>query len=314
MSVRDELERYVAEILLGKGHAPETIPIATEQILGSDLTWLSSDVTAGIRPIEQARKYLFARINAYMAGVPYYYRLLALGQYASQDDIKNAYRKLIQIYHPDISKDPAATEKLKEINAAYAVLSDPAKRARYDEFELRYTEPKEGRVPRREPGAPRPAEYEDPFVIALRRSDQTTGVRMLLARYWREIIESGIDDFFVSHPEFGVPFPTKDLINAFMQIIGLQLRSDMATLSEVPFELTVLAGAEGDRILMRNLIIAGTNSDQLRSALAMQYELRYRELAREYGAQYDTASQFVDRFCSWLISYQPFKSRGHAAE
>jgi outer membrane protein assembly factor BamB len=66
---------------------------------------------------------------------PYYYKVLDVSTDASHDEIKNAYRRLSMLYHPDTSTDPDAEKKMKEINKAYDVLSDPDKRARYDNFE-----------------------------------------------------------------------------------------------------------------------------------------------------------------------------------
>lgn len=61
------------------------------------------------------------------------YTTLEVAPGASETEIKKAYRKLARQYHPDVNKDPAAEEKFKEINAAYEVLSDKEKRARYDQ-------------------------------------------------------------------------------------------------------------------------------------------------------------------------------------
>ena len=62
-----------------------------------------------------------------------YYQSLGVSRNASQDDIRKAFRKLAREYHPDVAKDKkAAEEKFKEINEAYEVLSDPAKRKKYD--------------------------------------------------------------------------------------------------------------------------------------------------------------------------------------
>jgi curved DNA-binding protein len=62
-----------------------------------------------------------------------YYQSLGVARDASQDDIRKAFRKLAREYHPDVAKDKkSAEEKFKEINEAYEVLSDPAKRKKYD--------------------------------------------------------------------------------------------------------------------------------------------------------------------------------------
>ena len=63
-----------------------------------------------------------------------YYEVLGLSKNASADDIKKAYRKLAKQYHPDVNKAPDAEAKFKEINEAYEVLSDPQKKATYDQF------------------------------------------------------------------------------------------------------------------------------------------------------------------------------------
>lgn len=62
------------------------------------------------------------------------YTTLEIAAGASEAEIKKAYRKLARQYHPDVNKDPKAEEKFKEINAAYEVLSDKDKRAKYDQY------------------------------------------------------------------------------------------------------------------------------------------------------------------------------------
>ncbi|MCL5407219.1 MAG: DnaJ domain-containing protein [Patescibacteria group bacterium] len=63
-----------------------------------------------------------------------YYKILNVSKDATADEIKKAYRKLALQYHPDKNQDHQDGKRFKEINEAYQVLSDPQKRARYDQF------------------------------------------------------------------------------------------------------------------------------------------------------------------------------------
>ncbi|MFO8035858.1 MAG: molecular chaperone DnaJ [Anaerolineales bacterium] len=63
-----------------------------------------------------------------------YYEVLGISRNASEDDIRNAFRRLARKYHPDVNDSPDAEERFKEINEAYGVLSDEEKRAAYDRF------------------------------------------------------------------------------------------------------------------------------------------------------------------------------------
>jgi curved DNA-binding protein len=63
-----------------------------------------------------------------------YYKIMGLPRTASQDEIKRAYRRLARKYHPDVSKEPDAEERFKEVNEAYEVLGDPEKRSAYDQL------------------------------------------------------------------------------------------------------------------------------------------------------------------------------------
>ena len=61
-----------------------------------------------------------------------YYEILGVKRDASEAEIKSAYRKLARKYHPDVNKTKEAESKFKDINEAYEVLGDKAKRQRYD--------------------------------------------------------------------------------------------------------------------------------------------------------------------------------------
>ncbi len=68
-----------------------------------------------------------------MAADPY--AVLGVSRGASADEIKSAYRKLARQHHPDVNpNNPEAEEKFKEVSQAYAILSDPEKRERFDRF------------------------------------------------------------------------------------------------------------------------------------------------------------------------------------
>jgi len=69
-----------------------------------------------------------------MAAEVDYYALLGVARTATDAEIKRAFRKLAQQWHPDVSKDPTADERFKQINEAYQVLSDPQRRQAYDMF------------------------------------------------------------------------------------------------------------------------------------------------------------------------------------
>ena len=63
-----------------------------------------------------------------------YYAVLGVSREATEAELKRAFRKLAQQWHPDVNKDAAAHERFKEINEAYQVLSDPQRRQAYDLF------------------------------------------------------------------------------------------------------------------------------------------------------------------------------------
>lgn len=74
-----------------------------------------------------------------------YYEVLGIQKGASEDEIKKAYKKLARKYHPDMNPgDKEAEEKFKEVNEANEVLSDPEKKARYDQFGFAGVDPNYG--------------------------------------------------------------------------------------------------------------------------------------------------------------------------
>jgi curved DNA-binding protein len=76
-----------------------------------------------------------------------YYRTLGVARTASADEIKKRYRALARKFHPDVSKEADAEARMKEVNEAYTVLSDPEKRAAYDQIGQGYRPGQEFRPP-----------------------------------------------------------------------------------------------------------------------------------------------------------------------
>ncbi len=67
-----------------------------------------------------------------MGAIPDYYNIIQVAPQADKEVIEAAYRRLAAKYHPDVDHTPGATERMKLLNAAYEVLSDPVKRRTYD--------------------------------------------------------------------------------------------------------------------------------------------------------------------------------------
>ncbi|HKU17381.1 MAG TPA: DnaJ C-terminal domain-containing protein [Steroidobacteraceae bacterium] len=82
-----------------------------------------------------------------MATYKDYYEIMGVARDASQDVIKRAYRRLARKFHPDVSKEPNAEEKFKEVQEAYEVLKDPQRRAAYDQLGSNWRAGQEFRPP-----------------------------------------------------------------------------------------------------------------------------------------------------------------------
>src|SRR5690606_3841556 len=82
------------------------------------------------------------------------------GRDASAQEVARAYRKLARKYHPDVSKEPNAEARFKEVQEAYDVLKDPDKRRLYDKYGPQWKAISEGRRP---PGGPGPSKVRFDF-------------------------------------------------------------------------------------------------------------------------------------------------------
>jgi curved DNA-binding protein len=118
-----------------------------------------------------------------------YYKILGVERKASEDEIKRAYRKLAMKYHPDRNPgDKVAEEKFKEINEANEVLSDPQKRARYDQLgESYFTWQQQG-------GRPNDFNWEDWFTQT--QGAPRGGTRVEYGNFEDIFGSGGFSDFF----------------------------------------------------------------------------------------------------------------------
>lgn len=149
-----------------------------------------------------------------------YYATLGVERSATQEEIKKAYRKAAQKFHPDRNKETGAEEKFKEISEAYEVLSDSEKRQRYDTLGSNYRSgedfrPPPGFDPSQFGGQYGGAGFSDFFssMFGDRGFEQGGGRRTRVARgadfemvlplTVQEMIEGGTKSLAIDHPEAG---------------------------------------------------------------------------------------------------------------
>ena len=92
--------------------------------------WTSDDYIGSKKESKDNKEF---RESLQNSNLPDYYKILKISQDASQEEIKNQFRKLVKEWHPDRNPDPS-TKKMAEINKAYEVLSDEERRKNYDKY------------------------------------------------------------------------------------------------------------------------------------------------------------------------------------
>ena len=111
----------------------------------SDFKGLIHTVTAPISPLDEITPNPTERRSR--LEFKDYYQTLGVARDATAEDIKKSFRKLARKYHPDVSKEPDAVTRMQAVNEAYAVLSDPEKRAAYDQLGQGYQPGQDFRPP-----------------------------------------------------------------------------------------------------------------------------------------------------------------------
>lgn len=156
-----------------------------------------------------------------------YYKILNLSISATQNEIKQSYRKLAVFWHPDRNSNPIALEKMKEINEAYEILSDENKRKSYNKIyqeyfinsqivkyqgqsEKQYNEEKEKSVKQK---------YEKEFNDL---KEWTSNIQFSLKKF-DKFLESSISKFDKPIENFSYYFPILIIILIIIGIIAVNL-------------------------------------------------------------------------------------------
>ena len=192
-----------------------------------------------------------------------YYVTLGVARTASAEDIKLAFRKLARIHHPDVAKDKVIGEaKFKEINEAYEVLGDPAKRQRYDELGPDWQDPGNSSAAGGGPRGRAHAPQGGPGFVF----NGSTGFR----DFFESFFAGGRDGFGSRHPRQGRPGNDEE---SFAQE-GQDVEADLlVTLEEI------LRGAQRKVSLRRPGMdgeAARTNTYQVRIPTGMREGQRIR--------------------------------------
>ncbi|KAI8529443.1 hypothetical protein RHMOL_Rhmol12G0225100 [Rhododendron molle] len=114
-------------------HSPSPSP-SSSFFAGGTYPWSQKNFPSVSSSSQFNREISAKRFRTVVMAAADYYSTLGVPRSATSKEIKAAYRRLARQYHPDVNKQPGATEKFKEISSAYEVLSDEKKRALYDRY------------------------------------------------------------------------------------------------------------------------------------------------------------------------------------
>ncbi|KAF7124887.1 hypothetical protein RHSIM_Rhsim12G0190700 [Rhododendron simsii] len=114
-------------------HSPSPSP-SSSFFAGGTYLWSHKNFVSVSSSSQSNREISAKRFRTVVMAAADYYSTLGVPRSATSKEIKAAYRRLARQYHPDVNKQPGATEKFKEISSAYEVLSDEKKRALYDRY------------------------------------------------------------------------------------------------------------------------------------------------------------------------------------
>lgn len=142
-----------------------------------------------------------------------YYQTLGVGENATVDEIKKAYRRLAREFHPDVTQSPEAETTFKEINRAYDILSDPLKRADYDATLHPAAQPERREAP--EPGTEEAYAWQPQAETAEPSGSVASRISATLVVF---LIGAGAVEFFLRWL-----FPESNISAPYLYLFGLGL-------------------------------------------------------------------------------------------